>query len=169
VTVVSDHARTNVPKLNGDVSQATSGNLERAIEYAYDAANQMLSASDPDSAYTYTYDNLGRLRTVDSDGTPGVPIVSTTPMIVAPFRTIFTNSWLADCQLLCCPWAKMLKARVPNVVTYVKHHISNAISEGFNSRIQANARGFSNFDNYLIRILFFGGKLDLTPDAKTCH
>jgi len=50
--------------------------------------------------------------------------------------------------------------------------ITNAISEGFNSLIQtlkANARGFRNFDNYRIRILFFCGKLDLAPGLKTSH
>ncbi len=62
--------------------------------------------------------------------------------------------------------AKMLQRRLPNVLTYFKHRITNAISEGFNSRIQAlkaNARGFRNFDNYRVRILFFCGHLDFTP------
>jgi transposase len=62
--------------------------------------------------------------------------------------------------------AKMIKQRLANVLTYFRHHITNAISEGFNSRIQsikANARGFRNFDNYRTRILFFCGKLDLAP------
>lgn len=65
--------------------------------------------------------------------------------------------------------AKMIKNRLPNVLTYFKHHITNAISEGFNSKIQAlkaNARGFRNFENYRIRILFFCGKLDLTPGTN---
>ena len=60
--------------------------------------------------------------------------------------------------------AKMIKNRLANILTYFKHHITNAISEGFNSRIQslkANARGFRNFQNYRIRILFYCGKLDL--------
>jgi transposase len=62
--------------------------------------------------------------------------------------------------------ATMIKNRLENILTYFKHHITNAVSEGFNSRIQslkANARGFRNFDNYRTRILFFCGKLDLTP------
>jgi transposase len=69
--------------------------------------------------------------------------------------------------------AKMIKHRLANVLTYFKHHITNAISEGFNSRIQsikANARGFRNFDNYRTRILFFCGKLDLSPETtKPSH
>ena len=68
--------------------------------------------------------------------------------------------------------AKMIKSRLHNVLTYFKHHITNAISEGFNSRIQAikaNARGFRSFDNYRTRILFFCGKLDLSPGGRTSH
>ncbi|HJN10793.1 MAG TPA: transposase, partial [Pirellulaceae bacterium] len=41
-----------------------------------------------------------------------------------------------------------------------------ATNEGFNSRIQAiksAARGFRSFENYRIRILFYCGKLHLTP------
>jgi len=60
--------------------------------------------------------------------------------------------------------AKMIKGRLENVLTYFKHRITNAMSEGYNSRIQAikaNARGFKNFDNYRTRILFFCGKLRL--------
>ncbi len=38
----------------------------RTISYGYDAASQLLTASDPDSAYTYGYDQLGRPVTVDN-------------------------------------------------------------------------------------------------------
>ncbi|MCX5685117.1 MAG: transposase, partial [Planctomycetota bacterium] len=40
--------------------------------------------------------------------------------------------------------------------------------EGFNSKIQSiksDARGFRNFANYRTRILFFCGKLNMTPPA----
>jgi len=43
--------------------------------------------------------------------------------------------------------ARMLKSRLANILTWFRHPISNATSEGFNSRIQAiksNARGFRN-------------------------
>lgn len=80
-------------------------------------------------------------------------------------------SWASRCRLPpLVKVAKMIKHRLANVLTYFKHHITNAMSEGFNSRIQtlkANARGFRNFDNYRTRILFFCGKLDLAPgDSK---
>jgi len=61
--------------------------------------------------------------------------------------------------------AKMLKRHFNGLINYITHGITNAVSEGFNSRIQSIksvARGFRNFDNYRTRILFFCGKLDLT-------
>ena len=62
--------------------------------------------------------------------------------------------------------AQMLKRHLDNSLTYLKHHITNAVTEGLNSKIQSiksSARGFRSFQNYRIRILFFCGKLDLYP------
>jgi transposase len=62
--------------------------------------------------------------------------------------------------------AKMLKKHLENILTYFDSYITNATSEGLNSKIQslkANARGFRNFNNYRTTILFFCGKLDLLP------
>lgn len=62
--------------------------------------------------------------------------------------------------------AKMLKRHLENLLTYLRHRITNAVTEGLNSKIQmvkSNARGFRNFQNYRTRILFFCGKLDLYP------
>lgn len=62
--------------------------------------------------------------------------------------------------------AQMLKRHLDNLLTYLKHHITNAVTEGLNSKIQSlksAARGFRNFRNYRIRILFFCGKLSLYP------
>lgn len=62
--------------------------------------------------------------------------------------------------------AQMLKRHLNNLLTYLKHHITNAVTEGLNSKIQslkAAARGFRSFRNYRIRILFFCGKLQLYP------
>jgi transposase len=63
--------------------------------------------------------------------------------------------------------AKTLKKHLTNLLTYFVHPITNAISEGFNSKIQAiksDARGFRSFVNYRARILFHCGKLSLLPD-----
>lgn len=62
--------------------------------------------------------------------------------------------------------ARMLKRHIDNILTYLRHPITNAVTEGLNSKIQtikANARGFRSFENYRTRILFFCGKLDLYP------
>jgi transposase len=62
--------------------------------------------------------------------------------------------------------AKKLKRHLDNILTYLKHRITNAVAEGLNSKIQlikSAARGFRNFENYRIAILFFCGKLDMYP------
>jgi transposase len=62
--------------------------------------------------------------------------------------------------------ARMIKSHLENILTYLRHPITNAVTEGLNSKIQAiksNARGFRSFKNYRIRILFFCGKLALHP------
>ena len=62
--------------------------------------------------------------------------------------------------------AKMIKDHFENIITYLKHRITNAKTEGFNGVIQsikANARGFRSFENYRVAILFQCGKLDLKP------
>jgi len=66
--------------------------------------------------------------------------------------------------------AVMLNKHLAGLLAYFRHRITNAKSEGFNSRIQAiksSARGFRSFENYRVRILFYCGKLDLIP--KTTH
>lgn len=67
--------------------------------------------------------------------------------------------------------AKMLKKHLDGLLSYFRHRVTNAVSEGFNSRIQSiksAARGFRCFKNYRLRILFYCGKLDLQPEL-TCH
>jgi transposase len=62
--------------------------------------------------------------------------------------------------------ARMLQSHLSGLLNYFAYPITNAITEGFNFRIQslkAAARGFRRFANYRTRILFFCGKLDLAP------
>jgi transposase len=93
------------------------------------------------------------------------------------WRYVFTDSaadffdrwyaWAARCRLEPVKKvAKMLKRHLPSLLSYFRHRITNAASEGYNSAIQAlksAARGFRRFDNYRARILFYCGKLDLMP------
>jgi transposase len=65
--------------------------------------------------------------------------------------------------------ANMLKRHLEGILAYITHRITNATSEGFNSRIQSiksAARGFRNFENYRTRILFFCGRLELIPNVS---
>ena len=62
--------------------------------------------------------------------------------------------------------ARMLAARLDNILTYLKHRITNAVSESLNSRIQwvkATARGFRNQQNFINAIYFHCGGLDMAP------
>jgi transposase len=60
--------------------------------------------------------------------------------------------------------AKTLKHYLPNILTYFKHPITNAVTEGLNSKIQTvkqMACGFRNREHYRKAILFHCGGLDL--------
>lgn len=64
--------------------------------------------------------------------------------------------------------AKTLKRHLPGLLAYTKHRITNAVAEGTNGQIQllkANARGYRNFAQYRISILFHCGGLDLYPSG----
>jgi transposase len=80
-------------------------------------------------------------------------------------------AWAVRCRLPpMMKVAKMLRRHLPNLLSYFRHRITNAPSEGFNSVIQAlkyAARGFRSFPNYRTRILFFCGKLDLKPNLSS--
>lgn len=62
--------------------------------------------------------------------------------------------------------AKTLKSHLPNILTFFKHRITNAVAEGLNSKIQMvkqMACGFRNREHYKTAIYFHCGGLDLYP------
>lgn len=64
--------------------------------------------------------------------------------------------------------AKMLAKHLEGLLNFTLFPITNAVAEGFNSKIQslkADARGFRNALNYRTRILFYCGRLDLFPST----
>jgi transposase len=83
-------------------------------------------------------------------------------------RHFFKNwfCWAARCQLEPIKRiAKMIHHHLENLLTYCRHKITNAVSEGLNSRVQSTksaSRRFRQFANYRTRILRYCGKLDLT-------
>jgi transposase len=62
--------------------------------------------------------------------------------------------------------AQMIKRKLENVVTYCQHFITNAVSEGLNSKIMAikrRAGGYRNIENFQTAIYFHCGGLALYP------
>jgi transposase len=66
--------------------------------------------------------------------------------------------------------AKTLKRHLANLLTYFKHRITNATSEGINSKIQMiklMACGYRNRSHYKAAIYFHCGGLDLYPREES--
>lgn len=64
--------------------------------------------------------------------------------------------------------ARMVKKHLEGIVNAIYHGITNARSEGINSRIQwikYTARGFRNRERFRTAIYFHLGGLDMTPEA----
>jgi transposase len=62
--------------------------------------------------------------------------------------------------------AEMVRRHIDNILTYYQHPVTNAMSEGLNSKIQkikSMACGFRNTENFKTAIYFRCGGLDLYP------
>jgi transposase len=62
--------------------------------------------------------------------------------------------------------AAMIKRHIANILTYFRHRITNAVSEGINCKIQTikkMAYGFRNINNFKTAIYFHCGGLNLYP------
>jgi transposase len=62
--------------------------------------------------------------------------------------------------------ARLIQRHLPNVLTFFAHRITNAVSEGLNSKIQTikkMAYGFRNREHFKTAIYFHCGGLDLYP------
>jgi transposase len=88
---------------------------------------------------------------------------------VGPARTFFRRwyFWATHSRLQpMIEKARMLKSHLPNILTYLRHRITNATAEGLNSKIQwirYTARGFRNRENFKTAIYFHCGGLNLYP------
>ena len=63
----------------------------------------------------------------------------------------------------------MLINHIGGLLNYIEHPINNAVAEWLNGKIQeikTIGRGFRNFKNFRIAILFFLGKLNLYPQCS---
>lgn len=81
------------------------------------------------------------------------------------------HSWALRSQLKpIVAVAKMIHRHITNVLTYFKHRITNAVSEGINSKIQTikkQAYGYRNRESFKMAIYFHCGGLDLYPVSVT--
>lgn len=75
--------------------------------------------------------------------------------------------WATHCRLEpVVKVAKMLRRRLAQILNYFSHRITNALSEGINSKVEAiknAARGYRNPERFKIMIWFRLGGLDLYP------
>jgi transposase len=86
-------------------------------------------------------------------------------------RVFFQNWYEAALALGNVPLNKvahMLHRHLEGLLAYIRHRVTNAVAENLNGQIQrvkTNARGFRQFANFRVAILFFLGKLDLYPQT----
>jgi transposase len=77
------------------------------------------------------------------------------------------RSWALRCRLdPVVKVARMLERRLPNVMTFFSHRITNAMSEALNSKLQRvklMAAGFRSRENFKLAIYFHCGGLQLRP------
>lgn len=65
--------------------------------------------------------------------------------------------------------AKTLRRHLENILTYLTHRITNAVTEGLNAKIQwikYSSRGFRDRERFTLAIYFHCGGLDLEPRAE---
>lgn len=64
--------------------------------------------------------------------------------------------------------ARMLKTHFENILTYLSHRVTNAMTEGLNAKIQwvkYASRGYRDPEAFRMAILFHCGRLDMDPHA----
>lgn len=79
---------------------------------------------------------------------------------------LFIQQWCREVELskikAFMDFAKTVKAHLSGIINYVETHITNAILESINNKIQMakrRARGYRNTDNFINMIYFLCGKL----------
>lgn len=91
---------------------------------------------------------------------------------VGAARTVFRRGYGWAMRSRLAPMkqvARMLQTHLDNILTYLKHRITNAVTEGLNAKIQwirYSARGYRNREAFKMAIFFHCGGLDLEPRAS---
>jgi hypothetical protein len=108
---------------------------------------------DHDQERSWRHLDTCQWQTIIHDGCPGLTVRS-----MAFWATSLLNPMVKA--------AKTLKSHLPNILTFFKHRITNALAEGLNSKIQMVKQmscGFRNREHYKKAIYFHCGGLDLYP------
>lgn len=91
---------------------------------------------------------------------------------VSRARTYFTRwyQWARRSRLAPMRYlAQTLRRHLENILTYITHRITNAVTEGLNAKIQwvkYSSRGFRDRERFKLAIYFHCGGLDLEPRAE---
>ena len=124
---------------------------------------------DPDAWRKFKYLRESNLKTARAWALKETAMTLFSYHYTAAARSFFQRwySWASRCRLKPIIEAgRMLKRRLPNILTFIKHRITNAASESINAKVQwvkYTARGFRNQRNFIHAIYFHCGGLDLAP------
>jgi transposase len=165
-----------------------SKHLNEAVDKVRRRENNALQAEGDDrlkgarQLFLFNPENLPKDRVADFEALKNSDLKAARAWAIKEsFRTFWQCKTLKEAQGVFKKWyawaircrlheikkvARMLKRHLDGLLNFVLFPITNAVAEGFNSKIQslkADARGFRNFLNYRIRILFFCGRLNLLP------
>jgi transposase len=84
----------------------------------------------------------------------------------------FFNAWYNDVKESGLKYmidvSNMIARHWNGIISYLRHKITNSLSENIHGRIQqikTVARGFRAFENYRISILFYLGNLDMSSQG----
>ena len=87
-------------------------------------------------------------------------------------RAFFARWYGWACRSRLAPMRYLAKTRrrhIDNILTYLTHRITNAVTEGLNAKIQwikYSSRGFRDRERFKLAIYFHCGGLDLEPRVE---
>ncbi len=170
-----------------------SKHLNEAVDKVRRQENKALAKADDDrlkgtkQLWLFNPENMSEDRWIEFETLKDQELkTSRAWAIKEPFRWLWEYRYAGKARKFCSRWygwaarsqlkpiiavAKILKRHLENILTYFRHGITNAMTDGFNSRMQSiksHARGFRSFPNFRTRILLYYGTLEHLP-CETTH
>ncbi len=72
---ITEYVYDGLNRLTSEIWKASDGSLVQTYDYNFDANSNLLGAGGPNSTYSFVYDALDRVTSVDNAGTPNIPNV----------------------------------------------------------------------------------------------